>query len=229
MMGEGSADSRAGVNCVAEDVCLVNIEVQDHSTVATVLVRHDELILARFVERIGFRLCYTILLPIMLPFEWQLTVGNGLLERFCDHAVTNLETQLDDAVTMVSGAECVYINACLVQIALDRYILLRLIGMLVELDRVTVAERVADDTEVLLSVIHIQVVDAIEAINSGRQRIYYVERAVLRRQREDFREAVVPGVLDLLARELTYLERITIVICRVNEQVQRVDRFTMLT
>ena len=76
-------------------------------------------------------------------------------------------------------------------------------------------------------VIYIQVVDTVEPVEQGRQRVDHVERTVVLRQREDPAVTVCPSIRNLFARVLADRHRVAEMICGIHIQVHRHHVFAM--
>ena len=123
--------------------------------------------------------------------------------------VTRLKVQLDDTVASVESRNSIVIYAFHREESLGKGVVA---VVDIEPQRFAFAYRVVDLREVFLVVVNIQIIDAVEPVEQGRQCVDHMECTVFLRQRVNTLIAVRPCVQCVFVCELAYRECVAEVI-----------------
>ena len=216
-VGDGGIRELANFQCITEDVRLVNLEVEYDRAVASELIPHRDGVDTGRAERIDLcGICSVEFLPRVGPVVRDIAIGDRQGLMGCLDAITCLKVQLDDTVTTIEGRDGIVVNALQGKQTrgLGVIVMVRIEAILGAF-----ADSVVNLGEVLLMVIHIQIIDAIEAIEQSRQRVNQVVSRVVTRQSELRLMSVRPDIERVFVLEFTNTQGIAEMIGGVNKQV----------
>ena len=216
-VGDGGIRELANFQCITEDVRLVNLEVENDRTVASVFVPHRDGVDTGRTERIDLcGICSVEFLPRVGPAVRDIAIGDRQGLMGCLDAVACLKVQLDDAIATVESRDGIVINALQGKQTrgLGVIVMVRIEAILGAF-----ADSVVNLGEVLLMVIHIQIIDAIEAIEQSRQGVDQVISRVVTRQFELRLMTICPDIERVFVLELTDTQGVAEMIGGVNKQV----------
>ena len=215
--GDGGIRELANFQCITEDVRLVNLEVENDRTVASVFVPHRDGVDTGRAECIDLcGICSVEFLPRVGPVVRDIAIGDRQGLMGCLDAITCLKVQLDDTVATIEGRDGIVVNALQGKQTRGLGVI-----MMVRVEAIlgAFANRVIDLGEVLLMVIHIQIIDAIEAIEQSRQGVDQVISRVVTRQSELRLMTICPDIERVFVLEFTNAQGVAEMIGGVNKQV----------
>ena len=207
-----------------------DFQVQYDHTVATIDRRQRVAVDTFLVQRVFDRTRNSA--PCLDPYVRQLTVDDGYVLIRRVNRIAYLKVQLDDTVATVEGAKRIVINTRYFDIALIRYIVLNIHPVLVELERIAVANRVFYNRLVNLAVEYRQVIIVVvEPVFYVLERVCIMQdscifRLVCRCLVVEFEmvvlvKVVVEDIRHILVRHLADRDGVVVAIYRIYEQMQR--------
>ena len=161
-------------------------------------------------------ICSVEFLPRVGPVVRDIAIGDRQGLMGCLDAITCLKVQLDDAIATVEGRDGIVVNALQGKQTRGLGVI---VMVRVEAILGAFADRVVNLGEVLLMVIHIQIIDAIEAIEQSRQGIDQVIGRVVTRQSELRLMTICPDIERVFVLKFTNAQGVAEMIGGVNKQV----------
>ena len=217
VMSQALVDRSAYIDCIAENMRLMDRQAEAVYAVATMDARHEEAVLTRSAERIGIHRVCAKSRPAVIPYIRRFAIRDQYRTMGRRDAVVDIQMQDERTITDICARYGVVIDTGFREITLDSSGVL----MDIEAERITLANGVVqvgrrDKTE-----LNEQVVYTVAAV-IGDQRIDNVEHRIFLRHIEFALVSGVPYMVMGLVSRRTDIYRVAEIVYRVGDQMQRV-------